>query len=95
VPAVPTAAVPAVPAAPEATPAEPPPPGQDQWYLGIDGEREGPVDAAALAAQANAGRLTAATLVWRTGMAQWTPAGQVPELGGLLASIPPPLPPQS
>jgi membrane protease subunit (stomatin/prohibitin family) len=86
---------PAAPAAPQAAPAGPPPlPDQGQWYLGVDGEREGPFDTAALAAQASAGRLTAGTLVWRSGMAQWTPAGQVPELGQLLASIPPPLPPR-
>jgi hypothetical protein len=26
-------------------------------------------------------------------MAQWTPAGQVPELNNLFAAVPPPLPP--
>ena len=62
--------------------------------MGVGGERQGPFDAAALAAQADAGTLTASTLVWRTGMAQWTPAEQVPEVARLLATIPPPLPPQ-
>lgn len=83
------------PAPPAAASAGPPPlPGQEQWYMGVGGERQGPFDAAALAAQADAGTLTASTLVWRTGMAQWTPAEQVPEVARLLATIPPPLPPQ-
>jgi membrane protease subunit (stomatin/prohibitin family) len=81
-PAQPAAAVP------------PPLPTQEQWYLGAGGERQGPFDAAGLTAQANAGTLTATTLVWKAGMAQWTPAQQVPEIAPLLASIPPPLPPQ-
>ncbi|MGY4899313.1 SPFH domain-containing protein [Micromonospora aurantiaca (nom. illeg.)] len=75
--------------------AEPPPlPGQAQWYVGVGGQRQGPYDLGALAEQANAGALDADTLVWRTGMAQWQPAGQVPELASVLASVPPPLPPQ-
>ncbi|MGJ3224929.1 SPFH domain-containing protein [Micromonospora aurantiaca (nom. illeg.)] len=83
------------PAATQPAAAEPPPlPGQAQWYVGVGGQRQGPYDLGALAEQANAGALGADTLVWRTGMAQWQPAGQVPELASVLASVPPPLPPQ-
>nr|WP_174535459.1 SPFH domain-containing protein [Micromonospora chalcea] len=75
--------------------AEPPPlPGQAQWYVGVGGQRQGPYDLGALAEQAGAGALGPDTLVWRAGMAQWQPAGQVPELASVLASVPPPLPPQ-
>ena len=75
--------------------AEPPPlPGQAQWYVGVGGQRQGPYDLGALAEQAGAGALGPDTLVWRAGMAQWQPAGQVPELTSVLASVPPPLPPQ-
>ncbi|GAA0644089.1 SPFH domain-containing protein [Kutzneria viridogrisea] len=79
-----------------AAPGGPPPlPAQEQWYLGTaDGQRIGPLDQGALAQQAGAGVLTPNTLVWKTGMAQWVPASQVPELGSLLANTPPPLPPQ-
>ncbi|AHI00346.1 SPFH domain-containing protein [Kutzneria albida] len=83
--------------APQPTaPGGPPPlPAQEQWYLGTaDGQRIGPLDQGALAQQAGAGVLTPNTLVWKTGMAQWVPASQVPELGSLLANTPPPLPPQ-
>ncbi|WP_327038298.1 SPFH domain-containing protein [Micromonospora maris] len=89
------------PAAPYAAPqaaapggAEPPPlPGQAQWFVGVGGERQGPFDIGALAARAGAGGFGPDTLVWRAGMAQWQPAGQVPELASVLASVPPPLPP--
>ncbi|EXG81280.1 SPFH domain-containing protein [Cryptosporangium arvum] len=72
----------------------PPLPAQAQWYLGVGGQQAGPYDQAALAAQVASGALTRTTLVWKTGMAQWVPAEQVPELAGVLGSVPPPLPPQ-
>jgi len=88
------AQVPAAPAAP-AAPAGPPPPlpAQSQWFLGVNGQQQGPFDAEALAAQARSGSLTGATLVWKNGMSAWTPASDVPELASVLASVPPPLPP--
>jgi len=85
----------ATPQAPPPTtpPTGPPPlPQTAAWYLGIDGQQQGPLDDAGLATAAGAGTLTAATLVWKAGMAAWTPAGQVPELASVLASVPPPLP---
>jgi membrane protease subunit (stomatin/prohibitin family) len=72
----------------------PPLPPQDQWYVGAGGQRLGPFDADGLAGQAQGGTLTPGTLVWKNGMAQWTPASQVPELAAILGSVPPPLPPQ-
>lgn len=38
------------------------------------------------------GTLTAATLVWRSGMSEWQPAGGVPELAPLFGDVPPSLP---
>ncbi|MFG1926095.1 SPFH domain-containing protein [Cryptosporangium sp. NPDC048952] len=79
----------------QAPAAGPPPlPAQAQWYLGVGGQQAGPYDEAALAAQVRSGSLTRSTLVWKTGMAQWVPAEQVPELAAVLGSVPPPLPPQ-
>ncbi|WP_341716205.1 SPFH domain-containing protein [Micromonospora sp. FIMYZ51] len=90
----PAAAPPAAPPA-AAPPAEPPPlPNQTQWFIGVGGQRQGPFDLGGLAAQVGAGNLGPETLIWRAGMAQWQPAGQVPELASVLASVPPPLPPQ-
>jgi membrane protease subunit (stomatin/prohibitin family) len=80
--------------APQSPPAAGPPPmpQTQQWYLGVGGQQQGPFDQAGLAAQVSGGALTPATLVWRAGMAQWTPAQQVPELAGLFGAVPPPLP---
>ncbi|WP_214320946.1 SPFH domain-containing protein [Nonomuraea sediminis] len=69
--------------------APPPLPPQEQWFLGVGGERRGPFDRQGLSAAG----LTPDALVWKAGMAQWTPARDVPELAALLNSTPPPLPP--
>ncbi len=75
--------------------APPPIPGTSTYFVAIEGKQTGPFDMQTLASQAAAGRLTQQTLVWAQGMAQWTPAGQVPELSAIFASIPPPLPPSA
>jgi membrane protease subunit (stomatin/prohibitin family) len=82
-------------AAPSAqvTAGPPPLPGAVTYFAAIDGKQSGPMDESKLQEAIGAGKLTAATLVWTAGMAKWTPAGQVPALSGLLASVPPPLPP--
>jgi membrane protease subunit (stomatin/prohibitin family) len=72
----------------------PPLPVAEQWFLGVGGRQAGPYDHAALGQQVSSGALTRDTLVWREGMAQWTAAGQVPELSPVFGSTPPPLPPQ-
>ena len=38
------------------------------------------------------GQLTKHTLVWKQGMPDWLPAGEVPELGPLFGMNPPPIP---
>jgi membrane protease subunit (stomatin/prohibitin family) len=73
-------------------PATPPPPPPALWHVTQAGRSAGPFDAAALAASAARGELTAATLVWTAGMAGWLPAGQVPALAHLFAAPPPPPP---
>ncbi|MGH8793276.1 MAG: SPFH domain-containing protein [Stackebrandtia sp.] len=87
-------------AQPQAAPAQSPPaavppplPQTDQWHIGVDGKQLGPFDVAGLSAQAASGTLTRQTLVWKNGMSQWTPAGEVAELASVFASTPPPLPP--
>jgi len=47
---------------------------------------------ATLQRQASTGELTRLTLVWKPGMAQWTRAGELPELAPIFANTPPPLP---
>jgi membrane protease subunit (stomatin/prohibitin family) len=70
----------------------PPLPTATAWYIGADGQQLGPLDAAGLQSNVASGRLTGATLVWRTGMAEWTAAAAVPEVARLLPQGPPPLP---
>ena len=73
--------------------APPPLPQQAQWYAAIGGQQAGPLDPAAFQQKVQQGGVTADTLVWKQGMANWTAAGQIPELAGLFGSMPPPLPP--
>jgi uncharacterized membrane protein YhaH (DUF805 family) len=60
-----------------------------EYYYLENGAQQGPVGQDALAAILTT-RLTRDTLVWGNGLAEWTPANQVPELAGILA--PPPAP---
>jgi membrane protease subunit (stomatin/prohibitin family) len=64
----------------------PPPPVQAAWHISRDGQNFGPFGADALLGQG----LTRESYVWKPGMAGWLPAVQVPELAGILGSVPPP-----
>lgn len=65
------------------------------WYYVDRGQnRQGPVDAATLADAVRQGRIDDTTLVWRDGLAQWSPLGQFRDELGLGAAVsPPPAPP--
>jgi membrane protease subunit (stomatin/prohibitin family) len=81
-------------AAPPPAPGAPPPiPQATTYFTAVGGQQTGPFAMDALAGQVQAGQLTRETLVWSQGMAQWTAAGQVPELASIFAQVPPPLPP--
>ncbi|MDJ0866589.1 MAG: SPFH domain-containing protein [Myxococcota bacterium] len=72
--------------APQPTPPQaPPPPPLPTWHVAQNGQSTGPFTAEQLAQAAAAGNLGPQTLVWTAGMAQWTPASQVPQLAGLFA----------
>jgi membrane protease subunit (stomatin/prohibitin family) len=75
--------------APQAAPPLPPP---VMWHFAENGQSVGPVNAQQLAQAAGAGRLQRISLVWTAGMAEWQPAGQVPQLAQLFGAAPPPLP---
>ncbi len=80
----------------QAMAAPPPLPGAaaaPAFFTVVGGQQQGPFPLAAVRQQIAAGQLARETLVWRQGMAQWTPAGQVPELADSFATVPPPLPP--
>ena len=81
-------AVPVASPPPPAAATPPPLPGTTQWYLGLEGQRVGPLNPTEVAAKLAAAEATADTLVWRAGMSDWTRLADVPEL----ATTPPPLP---
>lgn len=63
------------------------------WFYEKNGERTGPVTDAELLERLAAGEISAATLVWREGMADWAPLSQT-ELaeGGGIPRTPPAMP---
>ena len=61
----------------------------EYFYLTADNQRIGPFSLEELMAKS----ITAQTLIWREGLAQWTSAMQVPEVAALLTNTPPPVPP--
>jgi membrane protease subunit (stomatin/prohibitin family) len=72
----PKAAPPAAPAAAN----EPPPIPRDAWYYVVAGERRGPTDLAGIRRAAASGEVAADTMVWKSGMADWSPLSKVSEL---------------
>lgn len=67
----------------------------DPFYVVENGQQGGPYSMDQLAAKVQSGALQQTTLVWANGMADWTPAGNVPALQRLwqAAQTPPDQPP--
>jgi hypothetical protein len=80
-------------AAPPPAGGPPPLPQAAGFFVAMGGQQAGPFDLNALQQHVQSGQLTKETLVWKDGMANWTAAGQVPELSNLFGAAPPPLPP--
>ena len=58
-----------------------------EWYYSKDGAQLGPVSESEIKAMLANGTLDApSSLVWKSGMADWMPAAQVPELSGAPAA---------
>lgn len=74
--------------------AVPPPIPTVAYHVAVNGQAIGPFDISVLAQMAAVGQLTADSLVWKNGMAQWAKAGTVDELKNLLANGMPPIPTQ-
>lgn len=60
------------------------------WYYTLNNQQVGPVDEAQIKTLIASGTITAATLVWTSGMANWQPISQT-TLASLVGSIPPPV----
>ena len=52
------------------------------WYVAEGGQSVGPMGVAEIRQGLSSGRFDSQPLVFKQGMADWTPAGQVPELSG-------------
>lgn len=78
----------------QATPgAVPPPIPVTLYHVAVNGQATGPYDINTLAGMIASGQLTASTLVWKSGMAQWAKAESVEELKNLFVNTMPPVPP--
>jgi len=75
----------------QSEPSQSPPP-LPVFHVAVDGQQTGPFGLDVLKQKVMAGEITRETLVWRSGMAQWTAAGQVPDLAALFSDVPPPVP---
>jgi len=72
--------------------AVPPPVPVVAYHVAINGQAAGPYDLAALKQLAMAGQFTAASLVWKAGMAEWAKAESIAELAVIFGDVPPALP---
>lgn len=64
-----------------------------EWYFAKQGKQEGPVDLATLQGKLQNGEIAPTDLVWKEGMAEWKPAGEVPELAPPAAASSPSITP--
>ena len=67
----------------------PPPIPTVAYHVAVNGQATGPFDISVLAQMTTSGQLTAESLVWKSGMEQWTRAGIVDELKNLFSTMPP------
>lgn len=70
----------------------PPPLPTASYFVAVNGQQMGPLDLNGLKQMVGQGQLTRDTLVWKQGMAAWSPAGQVAEVSSVFGAVPPPLP---
>ena len=71
----------------------PPPIPVVSYHIAINGQTSGPFDMNTLTQMVSTGQLTAATLVWKNGMSEWSRADMVDELKVLFVNQMPPVPP--
>ncbi|HUU02373.1 MAG TPA: AgmX/PglI C-terminal domain-containing protein [Myxococcota bacterium] len=69
------------------TPSEKPVQGvQDEWFYGLDGSEDGPLDLEKIKAKIRDGSISEEHFVWREGMTDWVPLEDVPDLSVVLHS---------
>ena len=71
--------------------AAPPPPPQISYNVSVNGQTGGPFNLGQLQEMARTGQFTTGTHVWKSGMANWDLAGNMPDLTFIFsANVPPP-----
>ncbi len=80
-------------ARPAAQPGAVPPPLSPQFYVAVNGQQVGPLTLEQIQQMIAKGQVNKNTYVWKPGLANWTPAQQVPEIAQLFGAAPPPPPP--
>lgn len=63
-----------------------------QFFVGVNGQQQGPFGIPALQQMVQQGTLTRDSLVWRQGLTSWIKASDASELSSLFGAVPPPLP---
>lgn len=92
----------ATPPSPTAGVFPPPLQAATDWFVSLNGQQSPALQLAQVQRYVQGGQVDASTMVWKTGLANWTPAGQLPELASYFSGGPtmpspssPPGPPPS
>lgn len=72
--------------------ATPPPIPAVTYHVAVNGQAMGPYDLNTLGQMAIAGRFLSSSLVWKSGMPEWSRADSIEDLKGLFANVMPPIP---
>jgi hypothetical protein len=73
--------------------AQPPPiPGQEAFYVVVNGAKAGPFDLATLQQKIQQAEVNRATLVWHHPLSDWLPAEQITALASIFPRVPPSVP---
>ena len=76
-------------------PVTPPIPQASIFFVYVNGQQLPNQTLQMIASMLQQGTINSDTLVWKAGMANWSPLSQVPELAILIQQTPPPIPPQN
>ena len=71
----------------------PPPPPMSEWFIYSNNQQSGPFAMNQLQQMVTMGSVTKETYLWKNGMSNWMPAGQIVELAPLFVTNTPPPPP--
>ena len=74
-------------------PSTPPPLTSPQYFLGINGQQQGPFDYEAVKTAIQSHQIDESVLVWKRGMSNWCPIGDISDFSEIFNNCPPPLPP--